>query len=208
MNVHLIAIVGGSGSGKTWLAERLLAEFGDQAGRISLDDFYRDLSPVPEAQRSQVNFDDPESIDWPLFHQTLTRLRTGGSVPLPSYDFATHTRRPETKPWQPRRLVLLDGLWLLRDAELRALYSLSIFVACAEDVRLARRTERDQRERGRSAQSVRTQFLRHVAPMHRRFVAPQTRHADLVVESGNGGALLPELRAVLGRLLQTRKETP
>jgi uridine kinase len=98
--------------------------------------------------------------------------------------------------------VLLDGLWLLRDADMRGLYSLSVFVECPEEVRLARRLERDQRERGRSAESVRAQLQGHVAPMHRRFVAPQAQHADLVIQSTRGTATLSELRAVLSRLLQ------
>ena len=154
MNVHLIAIVGGSGSGKTWLAGRLLEEFGDKAGRISLDDFYRDLAHLPEAERAGVNFDDPEAIDWPLFRRATARLRAGETVELPAYDFAAHARRPGTRPWHPRPLVLVDGLWLLHETDLRAIYSLSVFLECPEEVRLARRSERDARERGRCGQTL------------------------------------------------------
>lgn len=200
MNAHLIAIVGGSGSGKTWLAQRLLTEFGGQAGRVSLDDFYRDLSPLPPARRNKVNFDDPEAIDWALFKQTISRLRDGESVLLPEYDYSTHTRRAQTMLWSPRPLVLLDGLWLLRDADLREQYSLSVFVDCPESLRLARRIERDQRERGRSAASIRAQFHRHVAPMHELYVAPQIQNADIVVKAGNSYSHA-DLCALIGRLL-------
>ena len=207
MNVHLIAIVGGSGSGKTWLGARLQEQFGEDAAGLSLDHFYRDLSHLPEAERNAVNFDDPAAIDWPLFRHSVSRIRCGQPIELPDYDYGTHTRRPAANTWHPRRLVLLDGLWLLRESDLRALYSLSVFVECPEEVRLARRLKRDQHERCRSAQAVRAQFRRHVAPMHDRFVAPQVQHADLVVYSRAGSAMLSELRAVLGRLLQPEERT-
>lgn len=195
MNVHLIAIAGGSGSGKTWLAERLVEEFGPDAGRLSLDDFYLDLSHQRPEERHRTNFDHPNAIDWPLFRRTLTRIRRGEVTELPVYDFTTHTRRTETKIWQRCRLVLLDGLWLMRRAELRQHYSLSVYVDCPEDLRLERRVERDMRERGRSAESVRAQFESHVAPMHHRYVTGQVRHADLVVESPTPAAQVAEVRS-------------
>ena len=204
MNPHLIAITGGSGAGKTWLAQRLLEEFGEQAGRISLDDFYRDLSHLPMAGRELVNFDEPSAIDWPLFRQTIAALRTGAAVALPDYDFSTHTRRAESKPWQPRPLVLLDGLWLFHEADLRDQYSFRIFVDQPEALRLARRMERDQRQRSRSAGSVFAQFRRQVAPMHDLYVGPQIHHADVVVNS-TSGAILSHLQALIGRLLKTNK---
>lgn len=203
--MHLIAIVGGSGSGKSWLSSRLQEQFGEDATRLSLDDFYRDFSHLPAVERSQLNFDDPEAIDWPLFRHSLSRVRCGQPIELPDYDYGTHTRRPDATPWQPRPLVLMDGLWLLRESDLRALYSLSVFVECPEKLRFARRLKRDRRERGRSARSVGAQFRRHVAPMHDRFVAPQVQHADLVVHACQGSATIAELRALLGRLVQ-RKE--
>ncbi len=201
MEVHLIAIVGGSGSGKTWLAQRLLEEFGNDAARLSLDDFYRDLSHLPTDEHDRTNFDHPNAIDWPLFRRSISSIRRGEATELPMYDFPTHTRRAEAKTWKPRRLVLLDGLWLLRRAELRQLYSRSVFVECVEHLRLERRMERDQRERGRSARSVRAQFEKHVAPMHNRFVARQMRHADLVVQSPTSPRRVTELHAHFTQLL-------
>ena len=202
MDVHLIAIVGGSGSGKSWLADRLAEQFGANAGRIALDDFYRCRAHLPPADRSRVNFDDPAAMDWTLFGRTLARLRAGEPVELPEYDFVAHVRRPVTRPWHPRRLVLVEGLWLLHEARLRPLYSLSVFIDCTEALRLARRQERDQRERGRSAEEVHAQFLRDVAPMHRRYVEPQRQHADLVVSLDSGSAAMAEVGAVVGRLVE------
>lgn len=183
MKVHLLAIVGGSGSGKTWLAERILTEFQGLAGRLSLDDFYRDLSHLTLREREHVNFDHPDSIDWELFLASLTRILQGVAVDLPDYDFSTHTPRPLQKLWSPCPLVVLDGLWLLHRPELRALYRLRVFVDCPEGLRLERRLDRDQRERGRSAGSVRRQFQQHVAPMHNRYVAPQAALADVIMDS-------------------------
>ena len=202
MNAQLIASVGGSGSGKTWLAGRLAEEFGGEAGRLSLDDFYLDLSHLPPAERDEVNFDHPAAIDWPLFDRCIRGIRAGDAVDLPGYDFATHTRRPEPRRWEPRRVVLIEGLWLLRDPELRRLYSMSVYVDCPEHVRLQRRVERDLSERGRSAGSVCTQFERHVAPMHRRFVTEQARHADVVLESPVSTTQFTRLRARCTRRLQ------
>jgi uridine kinase len=183
MTVHLIAIVGGSGSGKTWFARRLKRRLGRVAGLISLDDFYRDLSALPKRERDRRNFDDPAAIEWPLFIETLTRIRRGEPAAIPRYDFATHTRRARPRRWKPKPIVLLDGLWLLREARARRLYSLSIYVDAPTEVRLQRRIARDRKERGRSRASVLRQFREHVEPMHRRFVAPQARHADQVVDS-------------------------
>lgn len=200
MDVHLVAIVGGSGSGKTWLAGRLLEEFGDIAGRISLDDFYRDLSHLPAEDRERTDFDRPDAIDWPLFRRCLAAVRAGEATGLPVYDFATHTRRPMAREWRPRRLVLVEGLWLLRPAGMRRLYSASVFVECPEHVRLARRIARDAAERGRSVRSVRSRFERQVAPMHDRFVAGQARTADLRVGSPVPPAAMAALIARLQAL--------
>ena len=199
MNTHLIAITGESGSGKTWLAQRLLENFHPIAGRLSLDDFYHDLSHRPRAEREQTNFDHPAAIDWPHFHQCLSGILRGDPVELPDYDFSTHTRRARPKIWTACRLVVLDGLWLLHPAELRRLYTISVFVECPEDRRLERRLARDQQERGRSAASVRAQFKTQAGPMHDQFVAPQSLFADFVMPSPTPTA---QLKALLVRCQQ------
>ena len=194
---HHIAIVGGSGSGKTWLAEQLAAALGPRAGRVSLDDFYRDLSALPAAERDAVNFDDPAAIDWDAVRLACDTLQTGRAAELPLYDFATHTRRRETRRFGPVPLVIWDGLWLLHPEWLRGRFVHRIFVACPAEVRYQRRAERDCRERGRSPESVRRQFQEHVEPMHRRFVEPQQAAATRVLASPPAAQELEYLRLEL-----------
>lgn len=182
-NVRLIAIVGGSGSGKTWLARRLKRRLGVRAGILSLDNFYCDLSPIPKAERDRFNFDDPGAIDWELFTGCITQIRSGLPSRIPVYDFSTHTRLTRKRAWKPRSIVLIEGLWLLHRPELRRSWTNSIFVGCPEELRLQRRIERDQLERGRSTASVRRQFQEYVAPMHNCHVAPQAQFAGMVINS-------------------------
>lgn len=174
--------MGGSGSGKTWLARKLQEALGPRGAVLSLDDFYRDLAHLSPAEREHVNFDNPRAIDWKTFAHVLKQIRRGRKTGLPVYDFTTHTRRKETREWRATPVVLIDGLWLLHHAGLRRLYDLSVYLDCPEPLRLRRRLRRDQRERGRSRTSILSQFRRQVAPMHERFVAPQAGHADLRLE--------------------------
>jgi uridine kinase len=179
----LVAIVGGSGAGKSWLADRLRRLLGTGVSRLSLDDFYRDRSHLPARRRGKVNFDHPRAIDWLLLREVLAQARQGNTCEVPRYDFSTHTRRPKLRRWRPRRLVLCDGLWLLWQPSIRALFDLRLFVCAPAPVRLRRRLRRDKRERGRDRESVVRQFRGQVAPMHQRFVAPQQRWADLILRS-------------------------
>lgn len=174
--------MGGSGSGKTWLARKLQKALGPRGAVLSLDDFYRDLSHLTTAEREHVNFDNPGAIDWETFAGALGKIRKGVETWLPEYDFTTHTRRKEPRGWRSVPVVLIDGLWLLHRPGLRRLYDLSVYLDCPESLRLRRRLRRDQRERGRSRASILSQFRRQVAPMHDRFVAPQADHADLRLE--------------------------
>lgn len=183
MEVPIVAIAGGSGSGKTWLARQLVARLGADASHLCLDDFYRDLGDLPLEERTRANFDRPGAIDWPLFLRTLAQIRQGKSPKLPVYDFATHVRAAYREDWKPGRLVILDGLWLLRRSRLRQLCSLRVFVECPDEVRLARRLRRDHDERGRSLESIRDQFQQHVLPMHQRYVQSQAALADVIVHS-------------------------
>jgi uridine kinase len=195
--VH-VAVVGGSGSGKTWLAEKLAAALAPRAARLSLDDFYRDLSPFPKAERDAVNFDDPAAIDWEALRAATSMMRVNESLALPVYDFATHTRKNLPRIFLPPPLVVWDGLWLLHHDWLREKFALTIFVDCGADERFRRRSERDVCERGRSFESVRCQFFEHVQPMHEKFVEPQRYQARQIAASPLGAA---EFDALVQKLL-------
>jgi uridine kinase len=182
----LVAIVGGSGAGKSWLAKKLQARLGKKAARLSLDDFYRDRSNLPPRQRARINFDHPRAIDWRTVEDVLRELLVGRTVRAPRYDFKTHTRRSNPRILKPKPIILVEGLWLLRRPSLRRLFALKIFLGCPSQTRLRRRLARDLRSRGRSTVSVREQFWKAVEPMHRKYVAPQIRWADAVVKGSFG----------------------
>ncbi len=190
--VH-VAVVGGSGSGKTWLAEKIAATLAPRAARLSLDDFYRDLSPLPQTKRDAVNFDDPAAIDWEKLREVIGAMHVDEKRELPVYDFSTHTRKPEARIFLPPPLVVWDGLWLLHHRWLCGIFAFSIFVDCNLDERFRRRRERDVRERGRTFESVRCQFFEHVQPMHEQFVEPQRLQAGQIVVSPLAEAGFSEL---------------
>ena len=196
----LIAIVGGSGAGKTWLASHLDKLLAPRVARISQDDFYRDLSHLPMPRRTRVNFDHPRSIDWAALERVLRDCRGGRPARLPCYDFSIHCRRADTRLLRPKPIVLVEGLWLLRQPAIRKLFARRIFIECPSELCLARRIRRDTTERGRTRESVVEQFHRHVAPMYDRFVAPQMRCADLILNSPINSASVRSLTADLRAL--------
>ncbi|HWD20886.1 MAG TPA: uridine kinase [Verrucomicrobiae bacterium] len=178
---RLVAIIGGSGAGKTYLAGMLEQELGGKILRLSLDDFYRDRSACPATRRDRINFDHPEAIDWKTLEAALVQLAKGRPATIPQYDFATHTRRAEWKTVQPQPVIVVEGLWPLHRARIRKLFDFRIFLQCAAELRLQRRLRRDVAERQRTPESVLEQFKQTVAPMHRKFVAPQATWSDVVV---------------------------
>lgn len=180
---RLIGVVGGSGSGKSWLAASLRGWLGEQAGHLCLDDFYRDLGHLPEEERGIVNFDDPAAIDWEALREVIECLERGEAAQVPIYDFVTHTRLATRQHFGFTPVVVMEGLWLLHPEWLREKYALSVFVDCPEAERLRRRIERDVRERGRTEESVKAQFATHVKPMHDQFVEPQAEWAMRRVHS-------------------------
>lgn len=188
-----VAIVGPSGSGKTWLARRIASALGEHASYVTLDDFYRDLSGLRPEDRAAVNFDDPAAIDWESVRAVMDALSAGKTAAAPNYDFATHTRRAASRLVAPREWVIWDGLWLLHESWLRQRFHLSAYVECGTAERLARRLERDVRDRGRTPESVRRQFQLHVEPMGLRFVEPQRQWASYRISSPISEAVLEEL---------------
>jgi uridine kinase len=179
--VLLVAIAGGSGSGKTWLAAALRRRLGRDAGLISLDDFYVDLTHLPLAQRAKTNFDAPAAIDWRQFEASLRAIAAGGEPVLPTYDFSHHTRAPRQRRWRRRPIVLVEGLWPWSNPRLRRLFALRIYRMAETDLRYARRLRRDVEHRGRTPADVARQWQAQVEPMYARHVAPQSRTAHLVL---------------------------
>ncbi len=181
-----LALVGGSGSGKSWLAQKLEAALSPGATRLSEDDFYCDRSHLSPARREGLNFDHPRTIEWPVLDRALARLLSGRPARVPQYDFASHCRLPRTRLIKPAPVIIVDGLWLLRRPRLRRKFAIRVFLRCPMRERLRRRLARDTASRGRTSSSVRKQFLTTVEPMHRKYVAPQARWADLVLEQRYG----------------------
>ncbi|HWA26675.1 MAG TPA: uridine kinase [Lacunisphaera sp.] len=199
--VRLVAITGGSGAGKTWLADRLHRLLGKNAARLSQDCFYRDWSHLPPAERAQLNFDHPDMLDWDHFGDVLRDLRQGRPCQLPAYDYCTHRREPAGEILQPRPVVIVDGLWLLHRPEIRRHFELSVFLHCPAEERLRRRMARDTVERDRTEASVLEQFHGTVAPMHQQFVSPQAAHADLLLHHPSREAEILQLQERLSRLV-------
>jgi uridine kinase len=204
----LVAIAGGSGAGKSWLAGQLHHLLGEKAGRLSLDSFYRDWSHLPPSRRAQVNFDDPKAIEWPLVERALQNCAAGRAATVPRYDFRTHCRTNGAETVPPRPVMLVEGLWLLRRPAVRRAFDLKIFIECPEKLRLQRRLARDKAERSRSPAGIRRQFKTTVAPMHRRHVAPQVRWADVVLHQPYGEADIRQLHESLWRLLHSGSLLP
>jgi len=200
----VLGIAGGSCSGKTTLA-RALVDAAGPGGAVILpfDNYYRPLDHLPLAERHCCNFDNPDSLDWELFVQDLDALAAGRRATPPGYDFATHSRVPGTVTLRPAPLVVADGILLLAFPEIVRRLDRAVFLDVPEDVRLARRIARDQRERGRDEASVRRQFAATVAPMHAAWVQPGAASAQRVVRHGE------DLRAVAAELLAwARQRTP
>jgi uridine kinase len=202
VSVFVLGIAGGTGSGKTTIAEAVIASLPEGASvLIESDAYYRDRSGLPPAEREHINYDHPDAIETELLEAQLIALRAGRAVDVPRYDFRIHERRRDTRRVEPAPVVVLEGILVLADERLRAQMDLKIFVDTDADVRLMRRMRRDMEERGRSFAQVRDQYSETVRPMHLAFVEPSKRFADLVVPEG--GRNQPALDAIVGRLLQT-----
>ncbi len=178
----MIAVSGGSGSGKTTFVHKLWNRLEVLRPQIiSIDHYYRDLSHLPVEQRGAYNFDDPDAIERDLLHEQISLLRNGLAVDRPCYDFTTHTRASEVERLEPSRIIIVDGIFSLCYPELLKLFDLKIFLDVDQDVRVVRRIRRDMAERGRSFESCAAQYLGTVKSMHEKHIEPNKRHADFVV---------------------------
>jgi uridine kinase len=190
----IIGLVGGSGSGKTTVARGILSALGGvDAAFIDQDAYYKDLHGMALEERAKVNFDHPDALDNDLLVAHLQSLSNGVAIDKPTYDFAHHTRAHATERVEPRDVILVDGILLFVDPRLRRLFDIKIFVDVSDDVRFIRRMQRDIAERGRSVESIITQYLTTVRPMHLEFVEPSKRFADVIIPEGGHNVIGVEM---------------
>lgn len=181
----IIGIAGGSGSGKTTFCKKLSEAIGRDVAVINHDMYYKDLSHLHPNEKEQHNFDHPEALDNDLLLSHLMKFRKGMSVGIPEYDFSTHTRKDKLKHISPSNLILVEGITLLTDHRIRDLFNYKVFIDLEADIRFIRRLERDIQERNRTVESVVEQYLSSVKPMHKKYVEPCRKFADVIVSGNN-----------------------
>ncbi len=184
MSSLLIGICGGTGSGKTTLANRIRESINQDALLISMDSYYKDNHDMDLSERKKINYDHPDAFDVDILKEQLKILKSGGVVQVPCYDFSTHLRTDETVTMESKKVIIVEGILLFAIPELLPLLDIKIYVDTDADVRILRRVSRDVKERGRSLDSVIKQYLTTVKPMHEAFIEPSKRLADVIVPEG------------------------
>lgn len=182
--IMIIGVAGGTGSGKTTLAENIARAFGDRVAVITHDSYYRAQNDMSYEERCRQNYDHPDAFETDLLCEHLDSLARGEAVDVPVYDYTVHNRSDKTQRVEPRAVVILEGILIFCDERLREKMDLKIFVDTDADERILRRIARDTKERGRSLDSVIDQYLTTVKPMHDAFVEPYKRYADVIVPGG------------------------
>ena len=183
-SVTIIGIAGGSGSGKTTLARNIANHFGDKIAILRHDDYYKEHSDLPYEERNKLNYDHPDAFDTPLLIKHLDELRQGHPIDCPTYDYTQHNRSDKTRRIEPRAVILIEGILILSDPRVVERLDMKIYVDTDADVRIIRRIVRDTKKRGRSLESVISQYLDTVKPMHEAFVEPSKRLADIIIPEG------------------------
>ena len=184
LDTIFIGIAGGTGSGKTTLTEHIKKRFGDEITVLYHDDYYRDQTDMPFAVRCQQNYDHPDAFETDLMVRHLRALKSGAAIQRPVYSYSDYNRTGETVTVKPSKVIVVEGLLIFQNPELRELMDIKIFVDTDADVRILRRILRDVKERGRTIDSVVEQYLTTVKPMHEQFIEPSKRFADIIVLEG------------------------
>jgi uridine kinase len=206
MKTFVIGVAGGSGSGKSTVTEQIINAVGSKNVAVVLQDhYYLDRSHLSTEERNKLNFDHPDAFDWGLMKRQLEDLYNGLPIDIPSYDFATHTRNSKSETILPAKVIIIEGIFALYDEDICNKMSLRIFVDTAADIRLMRRIKRDIVERGRTIDSVLTQYSQFVRPMYRRFVEPTKRKAHIIIPHGSNKAALEMIVSRINSVLNGEK---
>jgi uridine kinase len=205
MKPFVIGVAGGSGSGKTTVVSQIVKSLGDdQVSLLEHDKYYRDRGDLRLEERAALNYDHPDSLETDLLVQHVKALRAGSAVEVPLYDFARHAREDGTTTVLPRRAIIVEGILIFADPELRKLMDVKVFVDADDDTRFIRRLQRDLSERGRTVSSVIEQYLGTVKPMHLEFVEPSKRYADVIIPLGGHNTVAIDMLLTLIRSLAAR----
>ena len=192
-DVYVVGISGGTGSGKTYIAEKIKETLGDDIIVLGEDYYYKSLSHLPVEERAKANFDHPDSIDFDLLKDHILQLKEFKTIYVPQYDFTTHSRKKETLEVRPKTIILVEGILLFSVPEIRDILDLKVFIDTDDDIRFLRRVVRDINERGRTMESVCKQYLATVYPMYQCYVKPTKRFADVVISGANDNSIAVEL---------------
>ncbi len=202
----IIGIAGGTGSGKTTLAERIIEELNEpNVLIIKQDAYYKSHKELSFDERKNINFDHPDAFDTQLLMKQLSNLKNDVPVEMPQYDFATHLRMKQTIPNSPHKVIMLEGILVFENKELRNLLDIKIFVDTDADVRILRRIKRDIKDRGRTFESVYNQYMKTVRPMHLEFVEPSKKYADVIVPEG--GMNIIAIDMIVSKIKQILQES-
>lgn len=182
--VKIIAVAGGSASGKSSIVKKIDETFADELIVIGHDNYYKAHDDIEFEERSKLNYDYPGAFDNELFYSDLLKLQRGETIQMPTYDYTIHTRSKETVTITPTKIILIEGILVLEDKKIRDITDTKVFIDADSDVRLQRRILRDTKERGRSLDSVLEQFIKQVKPMHEKYVEPTKKYADIIIPRG------------------------
>ena len=201
--ILVIGIAGGTGSGKTTLMNNLIKQFENDVTILSHDNYYKRHDDLTYEERCQLNYDEPAALETDLMAVHLDRLRRGEAIDCPVYDFTVHNRSDETVRIVPKKVIIVEGILIFENKPLRDLMDIKIFVDTDADVRLCRRIKRDVNKRGRTLESVLTQYQQTVKPMHEKYVEPSKKYADIIVpEGGKNWVALDMIVGHIGRYLE------
>ena len=200
----IILIGGGSASGKTFVLRKVLEKIpADKITVISIDDYYKDFSVLPMEERAKVNFDHPKAFDWKLMNEQIKALKNGQTIEKPVYDFTIHGRSPKTEKVVPKELIVIEGIMALVNKDLRGMGDLKVYINCSRERRLVRRIDRDQKERGRTYESIIEQYFSTVLPMYEEIIAPSQYYADLIINNeGYNNRSIDVLVSVIQNMLE------